>query len=361
MSMHQNQLRFFEDLMHTEARAEQAEKTKKPNKNFDVSLIKREKYSVLQYLRELKFLFPKEKQQIRIINIYFERVIDLINQAHKLTPSPSKAEELTPYRSAMDALKEILSYLEEQYGKYMDLSICLPIPHEIELKNALVTAFLQFKETAQVGPALLEVIETVYADFVEIKERGKTTYYRACYLLVLITSLRRSSSATDEKVIQTLIAFNFNNPAFIKLQTQKLQESPETLALALKEINQINVMPGFVLNQLLPSVKDQLCAWLTLEIGYFGIASAAPKKKIMTTLSVPQLANMVKLFSEMGVIVHENKTELLESFAAAFRTEKVENISLASLRNHFYNDDASISRSVSDLLQAAHKKLKETI
>jgi hypothetical protein len=355
--MHQNQLRFFEDLMHTEPRAAQAEKNKKPHENFDVSRIEYEKYSVLQYLRELKFLFPKEKQQIRIINIYFERTIDLINWAYRLTSSLSKTERFLPYRLAMDALKEILSYLEEQYGKYMNLSICLPIPHEIQLKNDLVAEFLQFKKTAQVCPRMLTVIETVYADFAAAQECGKTTYYRMSYLLALIKNLRKLVPATNAEILRTLIAFNFNSPAFIEFHTLDLKDS-SALPLALKEINQINVMPGLALNPLLPSAKEQLQAWLTQEIGYLEIASAAPAKKIMTTLSVPQLGNMLKLFSDLGVLPHPNKTELLETFASLFRTETVESISPRSLRNHFYNEDASVSRSLRDLLLDALKKLK---
>lgn len=47
--------------------------------------------------------------------------------------------------------------------------------------------------------------------------------------------------------------------------------------------------------------------------------------------------------------MHENKTELLETFTAIFRTEKTENISTSGMRNHYYSDDAAIGRSVKTL------------
>jgi hypothetical protein len=356
--MRENQLRFFEDLMLGGSEAAKEEKNKKTYETFDVSLIEREKRSVLRYLRELKFSVCKEKHLTWIINTYFERVIDLINRGHTLIYSEAKTRKATPYSPAMGALNEILSFLEVQYGKYMDMSTCLPIPHEIQLKDALVAAFLRFKETVKVCPDLLKVIETVYADFAAAKERGKTSYYRVFYLLALIKNLQKLTPATDAAIVRTLIAFNFNSPAFIEYRTPQLLENTETLALALKEINQVNVMPGLALNPLLPSAKEQLSAWLSQEIGYLENASTAPAKKITTTLSVPQFGNMLKLFTDLGVIVHPNKTELLETFASLFRTETVENISPGSLRNHFYNEDASVSRSVRDLLLDALKKLK---
>lgn len=361
--MHQNQLRFFEDLMRQHTETTQGEKNKKPHENFDVSVIEQEKGSVLQYLRELKFFILEEKQLVWIINTYFERVIDLINRAYLYVEKSSsslssKKKAVPPHRSAMTALEDILLFLEVQYGRYMDLSTCLPIPYETQVKSAMITAFLQFKENVQASPVLLEVIETVYAEFAAAQERGKTSYYRAFYLLALVKSLKKLMPATEITVLRTLIAFNFNSPAFIEYRTLTLLENTETLAFAMKEINQINVMPGLALNPLLPSAKEQLSTWLSQEIGYLENASAMPAKKIMTTLSVPQFGNMLKLFTDLGVIVHPNKTELLEAFASLFRTETVENISPGSLRNHFYNEDASVSRSVRDLLLNAVKKSK---
>lgn len=370
--MHENQLRFFEDLMLRESEMSQTGKNKKPHENFDISLIEHEKCSVLQYLRELKFSVVKEKHLTWIINTYFERVVDLINHAHKRAISSPKTKNPSPYHAVIDALREILLFLEEHYGKYMDLGTRMPIPSEIKLKEALVAAFLQFKETAQICPALLEVIETVYADFAAAKECGRTSYYQGFYLLALIKSLRKLVPATDAAIIRILITFNFNTPAFIEYHTLKLQENSETLVLVLKEINLINVNPVLALNRLLPSAQEQLCAWIIQEISFQEItlsdqgpspapSPTPPGQKIMTKLSVSELGHILKLFSDIGVLVHPNKTELLEAFAAMFSTEKVKDISPESLRNNFYNENAAVARSVRDLLLAALNQSKGNI
>lgn len=376
--MRENQLRFFEDLMLGESEAAK-EKNKKIHETFAVSLIEREKCSVLQYLRELRFHMPDENALVWTINTYFGRVIDLINRAYRFIENsiPALAKKRLPYVSAFTALQEILAFLEVEYGKYMDLHTCLPIPHEIQLKNALVTGFLHFKTSAQdanICVALLEIIESAYADFVEAKECGKTSYCRVFYYSTLISTLGKLSPLTDMAIQHTLIALNFNCPAFLKYYLLKLQQRPDTLTYNLKEINQTNVLPGLALNPLLPSAREQLNTWLSHEIWYLekysscagtsepaDDAEQARPRKITTGLSVPQLAYMLKLFADQGIIIHDNKTEMLETFAAMFRTEKTENISAGSLRKNFYNEDASVSRSVRDMLFSIINKSKGAI
>jgi hypothetical protein len=376
--MHQNQLRFFEDLLFREVRTETTPvgKSKKPHDNFNVSDIGLEKSSVLQYLRDLPFHILKEKELVWIINIYFRRAIDLINRAYRCmelhASTPAKIRNTQPYAPAVAALQEILSFLERQYGKYMDLSMRLPIPQEIQLKGALVSTFLAFKAATQVSPELLETVETPLAKYVEAPEAGETTYSHAFYLLSFITFVERLPPPDDASVVRTLIAFNFNSPGFIQYYIRKLEERPDTLALALKQVNQVNTLSRLALNPLFPSAQEQLSTWLRQEIDYQEkhtpraaaaplLQDPSPAHKITTTLSVPQLANMLKLFSDLGIIVHDNKTELLETFASMFRTEKTENISAGSLRNNFYNEDASVSRSVRDLLLIAVNKSKGII
>ncbi|RPD39430.1 hypothetical protein [Chitinophaga barathri] len=374
--MHENQLRFFEDLMFRNVSTESAPPGgfKKPHDNFNVSEIEREKSAVLQYLRELRFHMPSEERLAWAIDTYFGRVIDLLNRAYKYIEN-GVTKNRQSYAKVFAALQEILSFLEQRYGRYMDVNTCLPISHEMQLKDALIEGFFFFKtsaENANISPALVEIIESVFADFVETEEFGKTSYGRIYYLSALITALGKLSPMTDEAIQHTLIALNFNCPAFVKHFTQNLPEDPGVLVFILKEVNQISAAPGFALNPLYTTVKEQLSAWLNHEIGYLAGSSAnvapppvmkdaAPVRKIMTTLSVPQLAHMLKLFTDLGIIVHDNKTELLEAFAAMFRTGKTDNISPESLRNNYYGENASVSSSVRDIFVAVINKSKGII
>ncbi|PWT74719.1 MAG: hypothetical protein C5B59_10540 [Bacteroidetes bacterium] len=81
--------------------------------------------------------------------------------------------------------------------------------------------------------------------------------------------------------------------------------------------------------------------------------------RINSSLSVAQLACVLRLFHEEKILTHSNQTELLQFFASHFSTSRQEAISGTSLRAKYYNIERSTSDSVKDLLFQMIGRLKK--
>ena len=112
-----------------------------------------------------------------------------------------------------------------------------------------------------------------------------------------------------------------------------------------------------------PSAKDQLVDWMYLEMAFLEKkhqlnyisppmvpAAAKSNSHITTTISVKQLALLIRLFYDCGVIKIENQTELLNRAGANIKTVRKENVSPQNLRARYYNIDENTKTIVKDLL-----------
>ncbi|MBO9683177.1 MAG: hypothetical protein J7502_11005 [Flavisolibacter sp.] len=80
-------------------------------------------------------------------------------------------------------------------------------------------------------------------------------------------------------------------------------------------------------------------------------------EKIRLNISVSQLALLIRAAMDAGVIINDNKTAVLKCVALFMRTDKIENISVESMRKKFYEADRSSKDSVKDLLMEMFKKV----
>lgn len=71
--------------------------------------------------------------------------------------------------------------------------------------------------------------------------------------------------------------------------------------------------------------------------------------KIVTPLSVAQLAYIFRVFTETGTLETDNLSNLFRFVAEHIRTTRQEEISFDSIRNKFYKPAASAKESVLDL------------
>jgi hypothetical protein len=88
-------------------------------------------------------------------------------------------------------------------------------------------------------------------------------------------------------------------------------------------------------------------------------ATDEPLFKIKTTLSVAQLACLLRLFVEEKLMSNPNQTELINFFACHFTSLKQEQISGSSLRSKYYNIEGSSTEAVKDLLFQLLNRLKK--
>lgn len=140
-------------------------------------------------------------------------------------------------------------------------------------------------------------------------------------------------------------------------------EKIEKLSFALKRINQAQVKPGIYYNRDSPSLKEQLCSYLTEEIEYLEKLQHLTNNpsvrladlmlqgfKLKLDMSVSQLAFFIKIFIETQIIQNKNLTEVLRFLARYVITKRSESVSYDSLRAKYYNVESGTKEAVRNIL-----------
>ncbi len=76
----------------------------------------------------------------------------------------------------------------------------------------------------------------------------------------------------------------------------------------------------------------------------------ATELKLNTSLSIPQLAFIIRLFVEEKIITNTNQSEVLKFFSTNLSTIRQENISYNHLRAQYYKPELSAVEAVKKLL-----------
>ena len=122
----------------------------------------------------------------------------------------------------------------------------------------------------------------------------------------------------------------------------------------------MHTKPQFSLNPNLPDLKEICIHWLQEEIYFIEkkaqptfILPQLPAKEITpieTSLSVPQLAFIIKILIEKGIIKNQSCRNLTQMTALYFKTKNTEIISPESLRLKAYAPDRAAVSKVKDTL-----------
>lgn len=196
------------------------------------------------------------------------------------------------------------------------------------------------------------------------------------YLQTLLKELTNSAN-----VGETLFRLNFNHPLFIRSYMQYLeeevakqdglQEQYQFWSFKLAEIQlQINNEPlRFLTNQIGPAsgistLIQQKLKLLRLHLEnnkafMNGQIVETKGEKILTHLSVTQLAVFVRLLTEVNILQTNNQSELLKKIASTIRTSKTDVVSAESLRVKFYSPERPAILIVREYLFQMINKLKE--
>ena len=107
-------------------------------------------------------------------------------------------------------------------------------------------------------------------------------------------------------------------------------------------------------------IKVQIKSWIEEEIEYLnwklkaksfshGIAIVEKDKpKMQTDLSVAQLSYLFNLLNQSGVIKHNNQREIFRFISDNFQTKTTSEISVASIKNRYYDAESSTQSAVRD-------------
>ncbi len=127
-----------------------------------------------------------------------------------------------------------------------------------------------------------------------------------------------------------------------------------------KTFNQLQTKPQFILYPHLPDLKGLCINWLEEEIFFMErknqpsfilpVSQIKETKPLETSLSVPQLAFIIKLLVNKGIIKNQSYRNLSQIAAQSFKTNNAEKISAESLRIKSHSPDRSSVSKVKEVL-----------
>lgn len=333
---------------------------------------------IIDQLKNEFFSIQKEKQLELFVQRYQSSIIHLADILVQYIEGTKESKIQKLYKVLLVLLERLLSFIEDFFSRYFDLDAKIPESYRILSNKEFQAAFALIKTKAKhfsSYPALLEIIIESYEIFALRNPQRPITFRRLIYHKKLLSAIfkimvQKKDTTQEEELINLLQYFNFNNNRFVYILTAKISMvvneilSPaaklENLYWQVKFFSQLHTKPQFSLNPNLPVLKEICVHWLQEEI-YFIEKKAQPTfilpqlpvkeiTQIETSLSVPQLAFIIKILIEKGIIKNQSCRNLTQMTALYFKTKNTEIISPESLRLKAYAPDRAAVSKVKDTL-----------
>jgi hypothetical protein len=287
------------------------------------------------------------------------------------------------FRSVYNWLENRLRFLELNFSRYLDVDYKISPLDVHQLSLSVLSDFKvinAFFEKTDLDPELSKIINDTIGDLVNIDyKNAHISLRRANYLRKLAEQLLIfSKTHTDQegdltyKLHACLLSINFNNPAYfdfiVRLFSKEI-DALETLndkhiwlIYQQRNINQQALTHEIFYQEKYPPLKQLLRDWINAELHSYEVLKQLEDTKpaigelnkwkdfkIETTLTVAELGCLFGLMMDQGMIAG-NKQEFA-SFISFFFTSKKGTIAMHSLRNNFYNNNATVFTSVRDHLR----------
>lgn len=333
---------------------------------------------IIDQLKNEFFSIQEEKQLELYVQRYQSSIIHLADTLVQYIDGVKESRFQKLYKVLLAILERLLSFIENYFSRYFDLDAKIPESYRILSNKEFQSAFALINKKAKqfiIYPTLLEIIIESYQIFALRNPQRPITFRRLIYHKKLLSAIfkimvQKKETAQEEQLISLLQYFNFNHNLFVYIITAKISMvvnellSPsaklENLYWQVKFFSQLHTKPQFSLNPNLPDLKEICVHWLQEEIYFIEkkaqptfILPQLPVKEITpieTSLSVPQLAFIIKILIEKGIIKNQSCRNLTQMTALYFKTKNTEIISPESLRLKAYAPDRAAVSKVKDTL-----------
>lgn len=322
-------------------------------------------------------LYNKTETEIELLVERYQTIsANLLDLLFHYQHYESITRELKQFYQAVGAqLEEIIFLLQSAYGRYFNAHLNLPLPLCIREGNELKRYWKIIASTPNDSGSNIPIINMLHQCIKKLlhhNEETTVTYQQASYLKNLLKELSGYLSATASppayaSVTELLISWNFNEFAFIQevctgIRTEvENKESDEFrvefLKNTQKQVNQLLEKSNAAFQYAQPTAKQTILEWIAQELTYLEEKAMVPEKqqvkegiKIHTSISVPALALITRLFKESGIVTNTNQTEILKFFATHFTTLRKSEFSYGHLHSKYYVADDGTKKKVYDYL-----------
>jgi hypothetical protein len=329
----------------------------------------------MQLLRDT--LYNKtETETGLLVERYQTLSADLLNLLFHYQHSECISRELKQFYQEVGALLEtIIVLLQNAYGRYFNADLHLPLPLRLregrELKRCWKTIANTLNQCTNNIP-IVKVLDQCFKKLLHHNEVTAVTYRQAAYFQNLLKELSEylsnlSGTPVYTSLTELLICWNFNELAFIRevcsrIRTEIENKDSDELRLDClknrhKQVRQLLEIRNAAFHAAQPSAKETILEWIRQELTCLEESVKIPEKKevmegikINTSLHVPVLALITRLFKESGIVTNSNQTEMLKFFAAHFTTLHKSEFSYGHLRSKYYDVDEGTKKKVNDYL-----------
>lgn len=219
-------------------------------------------------------------------------------------------ESITPelkafYVEVAADLEEIIAFLQNAWGRYFSADLGLPLSHWVSEGRAIKRQWKGIAKTLaepEENIRLVKILDRCIEGLLYPAKEQAITYRQLSWLKNLFRELSGHLSTTAPGYVyltELLISWNFNDRAFI----------------------------------------SEVCNNIMSE-----------GAQIHTSLSVPELALIIRLFKDYGIFTNPNETEILKFFATHFTTKRKSGFSYNYLHSKYYQVDESTKKKVYDHL-----------
>jgi hypothetical protein len=362
--------------------------------------LQREEERVKQSFMRLAFSNNDDKIIERQIQLYQQKLILISNHISQQVGYLSIEYELhlkkEDYLSQLglvfiECIATLLTFIEKYFTKYFSQDSQIPTSYFINSQHQLTNQLARIKELAKqkkIDTALIKIVNHHINTFIENPKEAsyrKLIYCKTFLQETEVILLRDLKGIRLEKqFITNLIYLNFNVFAiynYIGIRIKKNYQSKSSykeqlllLQLFKKLINQSQVKPEFEFNRGVESLKSSLINWLDEELFFFKerrqlaiqfrqnhnvTNQKVSNTKIYSSLSVSQLAYLMKLLANANIITPENTSKLVEFISDNFSTSSQKDISANSLRNKIYSPENTTIENVQEIMETLVEKAEK--
>lgn len=311
----------------------------------------------------------------RIVQRHLNRLISLSDSLYRNMQQPLGdkgslvRDKLAGYIQILNILESLQQYLLTEYPAYCNRRHPVSLYTQkktIKYFRRKLSEFLEQKNRAD--NELVRIVLSPFRRLVRNKKphlsfASRQYMFRLMKILLLHLSVSSEQKDRAKTLQENLYAINFNSIDFFNYCKKQVQDDIqnmdsqkdqiEKLYFHLKIVSQQPIDTSTCFNTKRTNAKDFISHWILEEICFLEkrmLLLARPGTdqqlvdqnfKIVTELSVAQVACFIRLLVESGVIKNKNRKELITFYAVYTQSKKQENISPESFRMRFYNIEES--------------------
>ncbi|MGV8093214.1 MAG: hypothetical protein AB2L24_15250 [Mangrovibacterium sp.] len=357
---------------------------------------------ISQEMEKIKSVLPRkfytiksETEQRDLIRNLHARLVWVSDRFYEIARQ-GKSRRQAEHRELLPAQEFILSTLDQLISFIYDhFRWCCNEHQKIAeyLRPAVTGGILEKLEAVNFSPSHPDhhLFKTVKAAICDRFNESHITYRLIDYVQALINEIGQLKKIDPEgslgiTLADVLISFNFNDNILVSsivciikdevYQNTSVSGKIEKLNYWLKKINQEPFNPAGAFHPEKERVSDYLAKWIGAEIIFYEKGhppipgnsgptnlpvNSSRNRKLKINLSVPQIACLMRILDDCGIIQHSSPRELSGFTAEHFRSKKQENISSESLRVKYYNVEESARERIRQLVVRLLEKVSSPI